>query len=79
MSKLYSTSARPSGGTTHYPATVWGYLAHDFSEVARAYRIESLNDSNAFKGEIECRENIGKSGDDLVALWNAEHPDDLVA
>jgi acetolactate synthase-1/2/3 large subunit len=25
-----------------YPATVWGYSAPDFSEVARAYRIESL-------------------------------------
>ena len=37
-----------------------------------------LNVSGAFKGEIECRENIGKSGDDLVAKWNADHPDDPV-
>ncbi len=32
-----------------------------------------------FHGEIERRENIGKSGDELVALWNAEHPDDPVS
>jgi len=38
-----------------------------------------LNVSGAFKGEIERRENIGKSGDDLVAKWNADHPDDPVA
>jgi len=30
-----------------YPATCWGYSAPNFSEVARAYRIESLAVSNA--------------------------------
>lgn len=30
-----------------YPATSWGYSAPDFSEVARAYRIESLTVSDA--------------------------------
>ena len=29
-----------------YPATVWGYSVPDFSEVARAYRIESLTVSD---------------------------------
>jgi acetolactate synthase-1/2/3 large subunit len=29
-----------------YPATCWGYSAPDFSEVARAYRIESLTVSD---------------------------------
>lgn len=29
-----------------YPATLWGYSAPDFSEVARAYRIESLTVSD---------------------------------
>ena len=29
-----------------YPATSWGYSAPDFSEVARAYRIESLTVSD---------------------------------
>jgi hypothetical protein len=38
-----------------------------------------LNVSGEFKGEILRRENIGKSGDDLVAKWNADHPDDPVA
>jgi acetolactate synthase-1/2/3 large subunit len=30
-----------------YPATCWGYSAPDFSEVARAYQIESLTVSDA--------------------------------
>jgi hypothetical protein len=38
-----------------------------------------LNDAGAFKAEIDNRETIGKSGDDLVAKWNADNPDDLVA
>jgi len=46
---------------------------------ADTYIKEHLNASGAFKGEIERRENIGKSGDDLVAKWNADHPDDPVA
>ncbi len=31
-----------------------------------------------FYGEIINRQHIGKKGDQLVALWNAEHPEDLV-
>ena len=37
-----------------------------------------LNQSGAFKGEIKNRENIGKTTEELVALWNEAHPDDLV-
>lgn len=38
-----------------------------------------LNAPEAFTGEIKNRDNIGKTGDDLAALWNAAHPDDLVS
>ena len=38
-----------------------------------------LNDTGAFKAEIDNREQIGKTGDDLVDLWNADHPDDPVS
>ncbi len=38
-----------------------------------------LNQTGAFHGEIENKENIGKSGDDLVAMWNEANPDDLVS
>ena len=31
-----------------------------------------------FHGTILNRGNIGKTADELVAQWNAEHPDDLV-
>lgn len=38
-----------------------------------------LNQPGAFKGEIENSANIGKTSDELVALWNEAHPDDPVA
>lgn len=38
-----------------------------------------LNATGAFRGKIENGEHISKTGDDLVALWDAEHPDDPVA
>lgn len=31
-----------------------------------------------YAGEVVNREQIGKTADELVALWNAEHPDDPV-
>ena len=34
--------------------------------------------AHAFAGRILNRENIGKTSDELVALWDAEHPDDQV-
>jgi nucleoid DNA-binding protein len=38
----------------------------------------ALNAPGAFGGEIVNRENVGQTADDLVALWNADHPDDPV-
>ena len=38
-----------------------------------------LNGKDAFKGTILRSENIGKTGDELVAMWNADHPEDPVA
>ncbi len=32
-----------------------------------------------FHGEVVNRENIGKTSDELVAMWNEEHSDDPVA
>ena len=40
---------------------------------------KGYNAPDAFRGEIQNGENIGKSGDDLIAMWNAEHPNDPVA
>lgn len=39
----------------------------------------ALNAPGDFSGTIEHRENIGKTSDDLVVLWNAGHPDDSVS
>lgn len=41
--------------------------------------LNALNAPGAFRGEIANRENIGKTAEDLVALWNKDHPDDLVS
>ena len=40
--------------------------------------LRQLNDRSRFRAKILNRANIGKSADDLVAQWNAEHPDDPV-
>ncbi len=40
---------------------------------------KALNTGAAYRGEVENRENIGKSSDDLLALWSAQHPDDPVS
>jgi len=34
--------------------------------------------NGSFEGKIRRRKNIGKSAVDVIALWNAEHPDDPV-
>ena len=38
----------------------------------------ALNTPGAFRGEIENRVNIGKTGEELVTMWNEEHPEDPV-
>jgi len=38
--------------------------------------INQLNTPGVFEGEIVHRENIGKRADDLMELWNEEHPTD---
>lgn len=40
--------------------------------------LRQLHDRTKFRAGILNRANIGKSANDLVALWNAEHPDDPV-
>ncbi len=46
---------------------------------ADMYLKNRLNAPGAFKGELQNRENIGKTTAELAAKWNADHPDDLVA
>ena len=41
--------------------------------------VKALNVSSAYTGVMENRENIGKTADELVAMWNAAHPNDPVA
>lgn len=40
--------------------------------------LNRLNDEDAFTGDIVNREMIGKSTEDIIQRWNAEHPDDPV-
>lgn len=39
----------------------------------------AINAPGTFMGEIQNKENIGKTSDELVALWNADNPADQVA
>jgi hypothetical protein len=45
---------------------------------ADRYLIKELNKEGAFRGIITHRENIGKTGVELVALWDEEHPTDPI-
>jgi hypothetical protein len=38
-----------------------------------------LNQPGVFTGTVINRENIGKTSDELVAMWNAANPEDLVS
>lgn len=40
--------------------------------------LNDLNDRTKFTATILNRANIGKSADELLAQWNAEHPEDPV-
>lgn len=48
-------------------------------KVDRELLSELNKDAEGFKGTIVNKDNIEKTVDDLVAIWNEEHPDDLVA
>jgi hypothetical protein len=39
---------------------------------------QQLNAPRAFEGTIKNLESVGKTSDDLVSLWNEEHPQDPV-
>lgn len=41
--------------------------------------LSALNSNGGFTGKLLHAENIGKSSDDLAALWNEKHPEDLIA
>lgn len=46
---------------------------------ADRYLIKELNKPGSFRGEIVNREYIGKNGEDLVGVWNEEHPEDPIS
>jgi len=54
-----------------------GYFAISFR--ADSAMNAGINLQGTFSGTILNRENIGKTSDELVALWNEEHADDPVS
>ena len=40
--------------------------------------ISALNAEGAFSGKLIHGENVGKTSQELAALWNEEHPEDLI-
>ena len=52
-------------------------------EFSIAHRLDNeiknaINAKGAFIGEIQNRENIGKTNEEFIKLWNDAHPDNLV-
>jgi hypothetical protein len=41
-------------------------------------RLKRELNNGSFSGKIRNKKNIGKSAAEVIALWNAEHPDDPV-
>ncbi len=39
----------------------------------------ALNAHGAYLGDIKNRENIGKTNEEFIQMWNTDHPDDLVS
>lgn len=77
---FFNHSGRPVklDGLGTYTPTVGLDGSFDIGHRADNYLKNALNTPGAFGGEIENRTNIGKSGDELAALWNEEYPDDPV-
>ena len=50
----------------------------DIQDRADTALTNGFNLPGTFTGTIINRENIGKTADDLVVMWNAENPADLV-
>lgn len=46
---------------------------------ADRFLVKTLNAQGAYQGKIENRENIGKSVDGLIAIWNAQNPTEIVS
>ena len=40
---------------------------------------KALNAGGAYRGDIVNKDNIGKTSDELVVMWNADNPGDLVS
>ena len=40
--------------------------------------LSALNSNSGFSGKLINSENVGKTSDELAALWNADHPEDLI-
>ena len=48
-----------------------------------SYRLDrrlrkALNAKGAFRGRLRNKKNIGRTAEEIVALWNREHPDEPV-
>ena len=66
-------------GLSHYTPQVNLDGSYNVSIRPHLQLKNELNKPGEFSGKIINRDMIGKTPDELVALWNEEHPDDLVA
>jgi hypothetical protein len=53
-------------------------------DISVTYRLDTsiknaLNAKGAYQGEIKNRENIGKTNEEYIQMWNADHSDDPIS
>jgi len=75
---LAGDPARVQEGSGTYTPNIDTSGAFDVGHRADQEIIKALNVGGAYKGVITNRENIGKTADELVAMWNTAHPTDPV-
>jgi hypothetical protein len=67
---------RTGGATYSLSIDLKGKLSVNVQADSRITR--AANQKKAFRGRIANAENIGKTSDELVEMWNEAHPDDPV-
>ena len=74
---LQGTPVKIEGLGTYTPSIDTGG-AFDCGHRTDSEIVKALNVAGAYKGVMEDRENIGKTTEQFVAMWNQAHPDDAV-
>ena len=65
-------------GTAIYTLSIGLDGSYKVNVRADKHITRAVNQERAFRSHIVNAKNIGKTSDELVAMWNEEHPDDTI-